>query len=291
MVGGVAVGAELARADGREVARIEREHHPLAAVVGEPVGAITRCRRARSRARDRRSRSRHARRAYSARPAFASRRRSSTPSIVTDLGRLLGRVAELADRLDDVLALGHLAEHGVVGRQPGVGGRGDDEELAPRGARRLDRGLRHRDEAVRVDRCPPAAARRPCSRGRRCRCPSGRRPGSRSRARSGGRSCRRRSPARRGRRTSSPSSASSRCRARSRSCRSSSRPSRVAGSPCSQHLLGLLELVVLRAAAPRPPGTPRRPRSSTSSGRRRRRRRRRARGRRRASSGRLASGS
>ena len=64
----------------------------------------------------------------------------------------------------------------VVGRQPGVG-RGDDEELAARGA------APDRPRSWPSRRCPscrrgrPAAARPPCSPGRPCRCRAGRRPG------------------------------------------------------------------------------------------------------------------
>ena len=96
-------------------------------------------------------------------------------------------------RIDRVHALRHLADDRVVGRQAGVCA-GDDEELAAGRARRLDSGLRHRDDALcvlaigwrHVDRRVARARRRPTA--------SGRRPGSRSRARRGGRSCRRSSP-------------------------------------------------------------------------------------------------
>src|SRR3954447_3442356 len=54
-----------------------------------------------------------------------------------------------ADLVDDVLALRDLAEQRIVRRQPGVLA-GDDEELAPRRARRLGLGLGHRDDALAV---------------------------------------------------------------------------------------------------------------------------------------------
>ena len=99
-----------------------------------------------------------------------------------------------ADLVDDVLAAGHLAEQRVVGREPRVLG-GDDEELAARGP---GGSVRSWPSPPRPSctRGPSAAPRRPSSRGRRCRRPSGRRPGSRSRPRCGGTWCRRRSPCR-----------------------------------------------------------------------------------------------
>ena len=59
------------------------------------------------------------------------------------------RVAERPDQLDDVEALGDLADDRVVGRQADVLA-GHDEELAPRRAGRLGLGLRHRDDALDV---------------------------------------------------------------------------------------------------------------------------------------------
>ena len=105
------------------------------------------------------------------------------------------------------LALGDLADHRVVGRQARRPVARDDEELASGRARRLGRGLRHRDDAVRVRASPAAAGRPSCSRGRRCRSRSGRRPGSRSPGRSGGRRCRRRSRRSRAPRTTRPRAA------------------------------------------------------------------------------------
>ena len=68
------------------------------------------------------------------------------------------------------------AEHGVVGWQPGVGAR-DDEELAAARSGRLGLRLRHRDDAEGVVACPRADGRPSCSRGRRRPSASGRRPG------------------------------------------------------------------------------------------------------------------
>ena len=138
LVGGVAVGAELPRADRREVARVEGEDDPArrdsrrAGRCGRP------CRRARTPA----PRSPTSildmpgeRSAVAAHPAGVRPASIVTLSIVTTwVGCSVGS-PELADRLDHVVALAHLAEHRVVGRQAGVGGRGDDEELAARARR------------------------------------------------------------------------------------------------------------------------------------------------------------
>ena len=79
----------------------------------------------------------------------------------------------------------------------------DEEEL---GADRIgSRRPRHRDGAPPY-RFRPAARRRSCSRGRRCRCHRGRHPGSRSRARADGRRRRRRSRTRRAPRSCRPRS-------------------------------------------------------------------------------------
>ena len=56
VVGGIAVGAELARAHRREVARVKGEDHPAAAEGGQPDASLPRSPRARSLVRDRRSR-------------------------------------------------------------------------------------------------------------------------------------------------------------------------------------------------------------------------------------------
>ena len=109
---------------------------------------------------------------------------------------LVGPHRRDADRVDDVLALGDLAEQRVLGRQrrpspvttknwlPEVPGSSICVlAIATTPLRR---------------RGPRAAPRRSSSPARRCRRPSGRRPGSRSRARSGGSRGRRRSPCRRG---------------------------------------------------------------------------------------------
>ena len=88
-------------------------------------------------------------------------------------------VAERADPVDDVEALRHLADDRVVRRQARVR-RGDDEELAAGRAGGLGRRLRHRDDAVRVGRVRGRLVDRRVARARRCRCRSGRRPGSRS---------------------------------------------------------------------------------------------------------------
>ena len=143
VVGGVAVGAELPRADRGEVARVEGEDDP-AARGGRRAGR-------------------------SAPPVPAS---SKSGALIADLD--LRHRTELARSLPGSIVTSSmvtacvgcsvagspsspiasttsipsadLAEHRVVGRQAGVGGRGDDEELAARGARRLDRRLRHRDQ-------------------------------------------------------------------------------------------------------------------------------------------------
>src|SRR3954454_18983022 len=69
--------------------------------------------------------------------------------------RLVGTVGarvgdDLADPLHDALAAGDLAEQRVVGRERERVVAGDDEELRAGGARRLLRGLGHRDHALRV---------------------------------------------------------------------------------------------------------------------------------------------
>ena len=133
-----------------------------------------------------------------------------TESITTGWCRLLGRrVAQLPDALDDVEAARHRADDRVLGREPRIDA-GHDEELAAGGARRLGRGLGHRDDALRV-------------RGVRGRRVAGRVAGTAaarlgrvaaldrgSPARSGGRRCRRSSRHARARR------ATPRCSARSR---------------------------------------------------------------------------
>ena len=116
-----------------------------------------------------------------------------------------GGVAELTDRVDDVLALSHLADDRVLGRQADVVA-GDDEELASRRSRRLVRCLCHRHDSPRVGGVRGWSGRPSCTRDLPSPTRSGRRPGSRSRARCGGRPCRRRSRPGRARRARRPSS-------------------------------------------------------------------------------------
>ena len=70
----------------------------------------------------------------------------------------------------------HAAEQRVVGRQLGVVA-GDDEELAARRARRLDLGLGHRDDALRVGEVLRRRLDDRVARAARARCRAGRRPG------------------------------------------------------------------------------------------------------------------
>ena len=108
--------------------------------------------------------------------------------------------------LDRVEAVADRAEQRIVGWQPGVGRRGDNEELAARSAGRLGLGLRHRHGAADVGEV----------RGRRLVDEVAGAAGAvaarvaalnhEAAAGSGGSACRRRGPARRGRRTTRPSS-------------------------------------------------------------------------------------
>ena len=85
-----------------------------------------------------------------ARPAAAHPVLSVAFSMTTgEVGRSWSSTGSLPMLLRDVHAADHAAGDGVVGRQPGVG-RGDDEELAARGARRVGLGLGHRDDPRRV---------------------------------------------------------------------------------------------------------------------------------------------
>ena len=102
--------------------------------------------------------------------------------------------------------VGHLADDRVVGRQLGSSAVTTKNWLpaAPGGSA----------AAFAIATTPGVycvsrrVCRRSCSRARRCRSPSGRRPGSRSPGRSGGRPCRRSSPRSPGTRTTRPRSAS-----------------------------------------------------------------------------------
>ena len=246
MVGRVAVGAELARADRREVARVEGEDHPAAAQVREPVGPPSGSRELELGRAVADLDLRHRRPSV---PAASSARIDRDGVDGHDLGRLFLRVAELADRVDNVHALGDLAEHRVVGRQAGVGGAVTTKNWLPEapGGSTAVFAIATRPGLVRG--VLGGAARSPCTRDRRYRSPSGRRPGSRTPGRSGERPCRRRSPARPGRRTSSPSSAT---RSVSRSMVNSPQlvsTVAVAGSPCSSTCSGLRNLSFFGAGA------------------------------------------
>ena len=120
------------------------------------------------------------------------------------LRRLLGGgVAERFDPLDGLVALRHLADDRVLGRQGSILGR-DDEELAAARSRRLGLASWPSPRRRAYTRPRKAARRRSSSPARRRPCRSGRRPGSRSRARRGGRSCCRRSRRSRARRAKRP---------------------------------------------------------------------------------------
>ena len=87
--------------------------------------------------------------------------------------------ADLVEKLRRQPA-GDLAEQRVVGRQFGRLRAGDDEELRARSAGERVAGLRHRHDADVVLQVVGRRLPRSNSPGRRCRCPAGSRPGSRS---------------------------------------------------------------------------------------------------------------
>ena len=93
---------------------------------------------------------------------------------------LLLRVAECVERRHGrVEPFGHRAEQAVLRRQRGAVRPGDDEELAAVGVRLA--GVGHRERADRVLAGQSGVRRESCTRARRCRSPSGRRTGRRSR--------------------------------------------------------------------------------------------------------------